>query len=1235
MWDCIEKINSIKEWIHVFVREKKFNKLESFPKAEQPGHYNSLAAKDQIDKGFEYIRALDWAVRQKNIHNIAVTGPYGSGKSSVINTFLKMNKHIKTLRLSLAAFNISSQKGSNKHKGNGKENNKLEEEFLKQIFYSVSSTHIPESRYRRITPTGWFKSSALAVVIIATFLGYIYFFKADWFEPLIKKLQSMPYYQSNIIICFLILLVILLGCAISYSIKFCEKNVRIKEVDIFNAAVMRTKKADKRTVFNKYMDEIVYFFEKTKTKIVVIEDIDRFESTDIFVALRNLNIILNNNRKINGRVRFIYAIKDDLFELHYERNKFFDFTIPIIPCVSSSNSIEVLRESLGFSSSDNKSQVYDISSTFVNMVSPYLNDMRTILAICNEFIIFKKILVREQALELKDEKLLAIVIFKNLYPKEYSELEDEKSTSIIRRAFEDRQDYINQKNQLIEQYVSSQQKMLKQMESDALQSVKELKSALLMSLLNPPVAINYIEINNKVYKLADILDDSFDVDTMKCTYMQLNVAGSSVPKRIMDVEKYVAQHGDYFSRIEYLSENLNTRKEMVRSEIETHIHKLNDMRSLTMKEMIDEFGTNFLDDSVSSNEFLVFLLRNGYLDDTYENYINYFRPKSISSREMNFILGIRNHHSDFDFSFPLRNVAQVYDRLQYYEFKQKETLNFDLVDYLLTTMQYSTSEIYLMQQLSNNSNESYSFIKAYIERGNCLERFIPSLCQSNAHLWNDIVSDNDISTEKKYEYLVLILTYANIDDILMQDNTYGDHHPLSQFLTDHEDSLVRLSSAPREVVTEVINKLNISFVHNDLSTLDDAIKECIFLNNKFEMNPFMLRQLFMWKKPALIAEFEEKNYSAIQHLRLSSLLQRVNDDFANYITNVFLCIDSNTKEDINVIKSIINILLPEEYDLCIQVIDKVDVVWDNIRDCCTNRSVHHKTVQLLWQHLLSSNKIKCSIENVIIYFVRFNYDKVLDEYFVNNADQLLGHIDDPVVSDEFKNTVLFKISDNEVFKKFLHATNCEFNIQDYKDMGFAKVEIIVKENVFVYTERDYCQIKDISSDLSHLYAENNKSEFLASLSKITIDADDIEAYMDSAVFNIEEKAAIIAHFDVKKMTVSLAKTISILQFPIQKELADVAWPYLASDERIRLLLNQIDHFTIKEISSLLAKMGGKYAILVANKMHKYTLPYSKENYLLLDALLQKGYVSRCEIQRSNEDNKKKSITGYVKAIPRE
>ncbi|NQD71460.1 hypothetical protein HP439_12070 [Sphingobacterium shayense] len=72
-------------------------------------NYSSLAPIADADKDNHYTNALTWALQtrsENDIRNITLTGPYGSGKSSVLKTF--QNKYVKNdlhfLNISLATF---------------------------------------------------------------------------------------------------------------------------------------------------------------------------------------------------------------------------------------------------------------------------------------------------------------------------------------------------------------------------------------------------------------------------------------------------------------------------------------------------------------------------------------------------------------------------------------------------------------------------------------------------------------------------------------------------------------------------------------------------------------------------------------------------------------------------------------------------------------------------------------------------------------------------------------------------------------------------------------------------------------------------------------------------------------------------------------------------------------------------------------------------------------------------
>ena len=129
--------------------------------------YNSLAPKvgKEVDKDNVYTDALLWAIKDRDIKNIALTGIYGAGKSSVLEKFAEENKECyKIFNVSLASFD-------------GKNTQNIEECILQQIFYQVDSNRIPHSRFKKIS----FLSKNVLIkyeilIYVTLILGLIIFF---------------------------------------------------------------------------------------------------------------------------------------------------------------------------------------------------------------------------------------------------------------------------------------------------------------------------------------------------------------------------------------------------------------------------------------------------------------------------------------------------------------------------------------------------------------------------------------------------------------------------------------------------------------------------------------------------------------------------------------------------------------------------------------------------------------------------------------------------------------------------------------------------------------------------------------------------------------------------------------------------------------------------------------------------------------------------------------------------
>ena len=85
--------------------------------------------------------------------------------------------------------------------------------------------------------------------------------------------------------------------------------------------------------------------------------------------------------------------------------------------------------------------------------------MRVLYNIFNEFKIYKRTLKDSDSIKLVDEKMLSLIIFKNLYPKDFAELQNEQDESIVKQAFKDKQSFIEKRTEKIRKDINELEKI--------------------------------------------------------------------------------------------------------------------------------------------------------------------------------------------------------------------------------------------------------------------------------------------------------------------------------------------------------------------------------------------------------------------------------------------------------------------------------------------------------------------------------------------------------------------------------------------------------------------------------------------------------------------------------------------------------------------------------------------------------------------------------------------------------
>ncbi len=339
------------------LKEKIHNLFFGHQKNDCPEElgYRDLTPEADTKNSQEYIKALHWAIENKEVKNIALSGPYGSGKSSVIKTYLEKYPKTKYLPISLAAFSTPAKKqngiGDNPNPLSDDwtlddvDENIIEEGILKQLFYKVDVRKIPQSRYRKIKKLSYWKMFLVLLGLIATVVIVSLEVRPGLWKDFNKTvIDNGEDFSLNGILSYVVLFVTSVGLILlaTLALKYIMSNFRVAHINLGDKASLSSEEKQE-SIFDKSLDEIVYFFESTQYDTVFIEDLDRFNQPNIFIKLRELNTVINNYDNIKRKVVFVYAIKDDMFK-DEDRTKFFDFIIPVIPYINATNSGEILRD---------------------------------------------------------------------------------------------------------------------------------------------------------------------------------------------------------------------------------------------------------------------------------------------------------------------------------------------------------------------------------------------------------------------------------------------------------------------------------------------------------------------------------------------------------------------------------------------------------------------------------------------------------------------------------------------------------------------------------------------------------------------------------------------------------------------------------------------------------------------------------------------------------------------------
>lgn len=641
------------------------------------------------------------ALRNDQVRNIAITGEYGAGKSSVIRTFVERHPELEFAFISLAAFGKDLDKDADSKmrlvdaassasnpagadtKSREKNNDtdlltRIEETIVQQLLYAVPSGQLPKTRLKRIIqaslPVIWFRTIFFILLIVGALRLYVPAaekppkFAPDW---LLAWLSMIPDWVA----------VIVLGLGGIYMMFSGLRLLSVFSIDGFTIKGGKLETTHHGSVLHKNIDEIIYCFERSKINVVVIEDLDRFGIHDVFTRLREINFIIKQSPQIRRRVYFLYALRDELFAVG-EKTKFFDLIIPVIPVVNSENSREKMLELLRERQFNGAELGNGLDYPLLETVCYFIDDMRLIKNIVNEFDMFSSILGAGSGLKLNPNKLFAIIAIRNLHPGEYADLV--KRRGAIYETIHGLSEWrIQQAKRADDAYKALREERERRAQEIA-NSTAELRTYVWYELLKASrvVGATHIQVlHGNRFTLNDFVnDDVFEAIFSQSAQLMMVVIdrhGQANQSSVTTGTKEILASTSYQKRHDLLQRTLVViDNEMAEQRIESSRINHQTFRAAAKK----SYG-EIITQKLNGLDVVSYLMRHGYFDTDYTDYFGYFYAGSLTSEDKNLILGLRGGVSP-DVTTVISAPNKVIEKLDADDLNDGRGIIVTLIEYL-------------------------------------------------------------------------------------------------------------------------------------------------------------------------------------------------------------------------------------------------------------------------------------------------------------------------------------------------------------------------------------------------------------------------------------------------------------------------------------------------------------------------------------------------------------------------
>lgn len=1002
---------------------------------EKKYNFEKLTLKDDVNIDV-YEEVLDYVFESDDIRNVAISGAYGAGKSSVLASYKKKHPDKKYIHISLAHFNSEKKDDSDE---NGVSESVLEGKILNQLIHQISSDNIPQTNFKvkqNIKPCKIVKSTllCLAMILCIGFLcffdqwkGFVELFSSDWLGNLLSlTLNRYARLFAGVII--LVITYVFVHSAIKLQKNkniFKRLNVQGNEIEIFEH--------QDDSFFDKYLNEVLYLFENSQTDVIVFEDMDRFEMNRIFERLREVNTLANIQlaKQQSGKtLRFFYLLRDDVF-VSKDRTKFFDYIIPIVPVVDGTNSYDQFIEHL------NKNDLTEkFEKKFLQGISLYIDDMRLLKNVCNEFLVYYH---RLNTTELNFNKMFAMITYKNLFPRDFSDLQN--GQGYIKSLFDHKDIFILSEREKILDQIAAKKEEIEACKSEQLVDVSELDII---------KSNKYAATNSYLYNL-----------------------------RRKDYDDWV--NNVYPVRKAAIQNKLNGRLSVLETELIALELQLAKLDSRQLKDIINRENRQTIFHTPTVNEvgdksdykeirgsdyfaLLKYLVGEGYIDETYADYMTYFYPNSLSVVDKKFLRSIRDKQAK-EYTYSLKNSALTLTYLNIADFEEPEILNFDLFEHVLSNnSEYSERFITQLKK-----RKKFDFLNQYFTTRK-IKNSIDKIIRYWPEFFFDVLSEAGMPYDQIREISLSILLYC--DDKAIESANVDNC--LTEFVSKTNDYLNLKDFDPDRLIS-AFELINVKFSSINYDVSEKNIYKLVYEKSMYcltyENIKNMLDHIHGIDDESVV---KHNNYAALLSIVDSPIYSYVKANIAEYFEIIFKECNGKIEDDEMTIFNVLNdeSITDEIKKHYISLLSNFVLDISQVND--------HK----LWSILLEQKKLHFSENNLYYCFAEYKSLTALLISYINGYDGIIDISSISIETDEqFKSKIFgatircFELSDAK-YGQILSSSGivCDASF-DIDNVPTSKMNVLIDNEIIRMSKGCLISIRNKYKDVLYRYIRQNIGEY--------------------------------------------------------------------------------------------------------------------------------------------------------------